>query len=447
MNSTIAGNLLEKNIYTLLQGEISSDRFWAKESCCKLFRRKGYYSKDRGTEIIFDVAIEIYLPGAQEFSAVVLVECKNYSHTVPVDDVEEFFAKVQQVGAANSKAILASTAPFQSGTLAFAKSKGIGLLRYFDPTNFKWELRRSPSASMRITAADTSSLVKHGLTSIDFKSDVFDLYLQSPTRATNSLWDFFEDFLIESELTPIQISQFSNHRNRLSSQVQFLEKTELEERSTEALGKIGYVSGEVSLTSICSKEQDFCNLQVSLDVPPGHAQHDNSVLGKITFNPLEIHVYKQPFARRGRDRFTLAHELAHHLLRHGRYLIGETCDEGDFVLQRQAAQDGTDIARMEFQANYFAASLLMPRTNFVADFRRAIKAFDISDKGFGALYVDNQSCNIQDYKRVTRDLMQRYGVSRTAATIRLEGLGLLRDARTNSGPRQLLSILTSPEEE
>ena len=42
-----------------------------------------------------------------------LIECKNYSHAVPVDYAEEFFAKVQQVAAANVKAVIASTASFQ----------------------------------------------------------------------------------------------------------------------------------------------------------------------------------------------------------------------------------------------------------------------------------------------------------------------------------------------
>jgi len=71
----------------------------------------------------------VYLPGSREYSALVLIECKNYGHPVPVDDVEEFFAKVQQVAAANAKATIASTASFQSGAREFAKSKGMGLIR------------------------------------------------------------------------------------------------------------------------------------------------------------------------------------------------------------------------------------------------------------------------------------------------------------------------------
>jgi Zn-dependent peptidase ImmA (M78 family) len=137
----------------------------------------------------------------------------------------------------------------------------------------------------------------------------------------------------------------------------------------------------------------------------------------------------------------LAHELAHHLLAHGAYMIREYCDEEDFVLHRRSLMNGSDIARLEFQANYFAASLLMPRTYFLEDFQRLTRTLNIPDRGYGALYVDDQPCNIQSFRVVTNDLMQKYGVSRTAATIRLESLGLLRDARHMSRP--ILSFFDS----
>ncbi|MDZ4290276.1 MAG: restriction endonuclease, partial [Prosthecobacter sp.] len=142
MNTSLTGDVLERRIYDLLQAEIDAGRFWAKKANCKLFWKKGYFSKDRNTEIIFDVAIEIYLPDATEYSCLVLIECKNFARNVSVGVAEEFFARVQQVAAANSKAILATTSAFQTGTLEFARSKGIGLLRYFDPGELKWELKR-----------------------------------------------------------------------------------------------------------------------------------------------------------------------------------------------------------------------------------------------------------------------------------------------------------------
>ncbi len=145
MSSTLAGDNFEANIFNLFTDEISNERFFARPDCCKIFRKKGYYSKDREKEIVFDVSIEIYLPGSSSFSVLILIECKNYNHSVPIDDAEEFFAKIQQISGANIKGVIASTNSFQEGTLKYCTSKGIGLFRYFDRTKFKWVLHRSCS--------------------------------------------------------------------------------------------------------------------------------------------------------------------------------------------------------------------------------------------------------------------------------------------------------------
>jgi hypothetical protein len=154
-SSTTKGSTFEKRVHNYLAAEIAANHFWAKKGNCRLYWKKGYHSRDRNSKITFDIAIELYLPQANEYSCVVLVECKDYSGSIPVDDIEEFFAKVQQVGAANAKAVFASTGAFQKGAREFARSKGIGLIRSFGPDNFKWELKRSPSASARSTSAGT----------------------------------------------------------------------------------------------------------------------------------------------------------------------------------------------------------------------------------------------------------------------------------------------------
>ena len=428
-STTKKGNALEHQIRDLFQSEIDEDRFWAKKNNCKVFWRKGYFSKDRGTEIVFDVSIELYLPGAPEYSSLVLIECKNYGHSVPVDDAEEFFAKVQQVAAANAKAVIASTASFQSGAREFAKSKGMGLIRYFAPDSFKWELRRSPSAMARTTSVDEAEMVAAALAQDTFRSLAFDLYLQSPVRATNSLWDFFEDLMLDSVLTPEQVRLVSNPRSKLTNLVPFVEKEELECAGVDILGALSYTGGEFDLELLCARESARTGLVVESGLPSPERDAIAPVLGRIVFAPLVIQLYVTAIVNRGRDRFTLAHELAHHLLDHGRYLVRESCDENDFELKPSSAIDGSDIARMEFQANYLAATLLMPRTHFVEDFHRLVRMLEIEDRGFGPLYVDDQPCNLKNFKMVTGRLMQKYGVSRVAAKIRLESMGLLCDAR------------------
>lgn len=54
-----------------------------------------------------------------------LVECKCYNHAVPVDDVEEFHSKLDDIGA--HKGIMVTTVGFQKGAIKTARGRGIAL--------------------------------------------------------------------------------------------------------------------------------------------------------------------------------------------------------------------------------------------------------------------------------------------------------------------------------
>lgn len=442
-NSATIGAALEQAIYDFFLTEINAGRFFAKPECCKVRKKPKYHSRDRGGEITFDVSIELFLPGASEFSSVVIIECKNYTHPVPVDDVEEFFAKVQQVAAANAKAVLASTASFQAGTQEFARSKGIGLLRYFDKMNFKWELRRSPSGAVRGRGATADSEVRAGLSTPDHQSSVFDMYLQSPTRYTNSLSDFLEDLLLDQALSPGQLRAITNVQAKPSGVVPFVGKETLENVASRVHQDISYLSGRVALDRVCDTERDRSGLVLKLDAEPSSDFVEREILGRITFDPPTIEVFRQASPNVGRNRFTLAHELAHYLLGHGDHMVREYCQDDDFSIESGQAPDGTDIKRMEFQANYLASSLLLPKHNVIEDFHGLVAKLGLSNRGYGLLYVDKQPCNIQSFETISAHFMTEYGVSRTAATLRLQALGLLRDNRNLSGSQRVTEKLPS----
>lgn len=427
MSTTKVGDELEQRIFELIEKEFENDRFPIKKENCKLFRKKGYYSKDREREIIFDVSVEVYCAGSNKHSFLILIECKNYKSPVKVEEIEEFFAKVQQVAAANSKAVVATSSSFQSGAQTFAMSKGIALLRYFDPKSHHWVLHRSPSTSVYGTGADTQAEAKQALSQEDFKSRFFDIYFQSTSRATNSLFEFAEDIANEAGFTQSQIRRAFNPQNKSVGIVPFLEKTELEEQSKEILDRIGHSEKEVPLNRICALEEERTGLVVKTNEPanPGHP------LGEISFSPLQIVIYRNNEQNTGRDRFTLAHELAHHFLGHGKYMVKDAFNEEDLSLERATLQ-ASAIARLEFQANYFASSLLMPRINFIKDFQTLASNLGLINRGHGALYVDDQPCNIQNFKIITDNLMKHYAVSRKAVAIRLESLEILNDNRSGA---------------
>lgn len=428
MSTTKKGDELELAIFDHFKTLIETNRFYAFKECCRIFHRKGYYSKDRETDIIFDVSIEITMPGATEYSLLVLIECKNYASSVEPGDVEEFFTKVKQVGPANTKAIFISTAALQSGALNFCRSKRMGVARYFNPQDLKWELQRSASASFFGKSASDDAEVFAGLTGPEYKSSVFEFFLQSPTKSTNSLGTFFEDLLLDGVEKDDPVRRMRRPQLLRPEGVPFIETPNLERLAQEALDLAGIDSRRVDLDLLCERHPKAQGMKMQRTRVTA-AEATGLPLARITFDPLSIELFETGLSAPGRDRFTLAHELGHLLLEHGRFLKSEWRDEADNEEFESIHDDGTALKRMEFQANYFASCLLMPREPFITAFGEELVWRGLHDKGFGALYVDTQECNLNNYFAVTKSLMKQFGVSRAAVVIRLTGMKLLKDVR------------------
>lgn len=125
----------EDKVYRIIADLVKSNEFIVGEPHVRIRRMAKYYSLDRDSCITFDIAVEKYLgnPDEQEKirpALIILIECKDYSSSIPVDDVEEFHAKLQQIGADNTKGImLTHKSAFQKSALKYAASKGIALAR------------------------------------------------------------------------------------------------------------------------------------------------------------------------------------------------------------------------------------------------------------------------------------------------------------------------------
>ena len=87
-----------------------------------IHHQKKYIGRLSHREIKIDVSFNYKVAGAD---LLFLVECKCYNHAVPVDDVEEFHSKIDDIGA--NKGIMITTIGFQEGTIKTAKGRGIAL--------------------------------------------------------------------------------------------------------------------------------------------------------------------------------------------------------------------------------------------------------------------------------------------------------------------------------
>lgn len=434
MDTTKKGDELENKIYQLFREDILNDRFWAKSSCCKIYQKKGYFSQARQKDIIFDIAIEIFLPGETKFSSLVLIECKNYSDKVPVGDVESFLMKAHQVSGGNVKAIVVSNNAFQEGAFRFSKSNRIGLLRYFDKNNLEWVLHRSPSNAISSSfALKEWSTAYQGLRQSDYQNKCFDFSGFINHQYTNSLRLFISSLIKDGQNDEYvrALSSVETIQETGNCLVKYREESEIEAICREILSSIQYNSDEVPLNEICALLNKKYGLIVSetSDLSEG-------ILGEISFDPLEIKILKK-HENEARKRFTLAHELGHFVLGHSEYMRGEKCLESSINLEQPTEVGIKDVMRMEWQANQFASHLLLPNQHFIKAFKSIAAQNGLSNRGFGVLYLDQQKCNQDTFYSVTSPLMSRYKVSRETIKIRLKKLGFINEPNTDLHSKKL----------
>ncbi len=131
-----------------------------------------------------------------------------------------------------------------------------------------------------------------------------------------------------------------------------------------------------------------------------------------------------------RWNFTLIHELGH-LVYHRNVKIQNILDDTDENLEDRISRPRGPSDWMEWQANKFASSVLLPLSTVKEAFSEAISSLGLT-KFYGIIYLDNQNCNISisNFHAVAIKLREIYRASKTVIEIRLKELGLLHDVRS-----------------
>ena len=148
MSTQAKGDAFEARVYDALADELRNERLCVAPQHAKIFRKKAYYSRDRQAEITTDVSIEVFLPARKRPTLVWVFECKDYTGSVPVDDIEEFHAKLQQIGEDNTKGTFVTSGALQKGARAYADSKRIGVVRLLPSDQIIVVLEFTTAASM-----------------------------------------------------------------------------------------------------------------------------------------------------------------------------------------------------------------------------------------------------------------------------------------------------------
>lgn len=204
----------------------------------------------------------------------------------------------------------------------------------------------------------------------------------------------------------------------------------------------------------------FCEFYLKLEMDYQNLSHNQSILGMMVFTDCLIPVYdiKRETVKTipvnektilvdnslletdklSRYRFTLGHEASHWIFHRHQYLVEQEhihllCveDVRSGVRSRMADMDNvnrrklcTDNDWMEWQADYMASALLMPKQTFHIAAQELLEQAGIDEGYITRGISDDWDMFIQAF---TIELAETFQVSLQAARIRCDKLGIVRE--------------------
>ena len=159
------------------------------------------------------------------------------------------------------------------------------------------------------------------------------------------------------------------------------------------------------------------------------------ILGSVNFTTktLTLDTALAAGERQIQYRFTAAHEIGHWVLHRWNYKSwkfpagtqpSEDMEDDEKTLCRLDQKTPQDW--LEWQANVFAAELVLPRTTFPKALAQTQLELGIH-RNLGQVWLSDADYSRRDFQQLATRLSTVYGVSKTSVRVRLATLGLLHD--------------------
>ncbi|HVI49521.1 MAG TPA: ImmA/IrrE family metallo-endopeptidase [Chitinophaga sp.] len=215
------------------------------------------------------------------------------------------------------------------------------------------------------------------------------------------------------------------------SGIEYLSKEDIEARSRTLLSQFNpkcfQALQNIPMRKLCDYLTGAFGLSFNLKAALGYTADRSKILG--TYCPVNKRVSIDMSIAWHEDRlnFTLAHEIGHWAL-HSKVKI-LNCSSNNFTdteygLTADRKKINTDADRMEWQANHFAACLLMP-AGVVKEVLLKVLQKTSSLAKDGRIYLDELQYSVSDFKNIIKSLSDFFSVSPQAMEYRLNELDLI----------------------
>lgn len=431
MNTTEKGNRLEDKLYDHLIDQFKRDELVFDiypANCCTVRKKPNYYCRDREADVNFDVVVEVRRQGGTDPHVYVVFECKNHQRPVEDRNLRVFSDQVRSVFGQAAKPLVVISSRLQSGAESFAKNRGIGIVK-FDENGIDVVVDRA------VGAWPENRFIQNQIFAGNRKPKTLKFAACINGRYFGSFDQMLRSF--ESGST----DERADNTDQKANSVAFLPDIKIQDAAQNALSLINYSCGEVDVEQLCR----VLNLNLSYSERTLQDADGDTILGSANFGNRSIEINQH--GNRHRERFTVAHEIGHFVLRHEKYLRSEYIVEQD-LYEEVKKDEAFNYERLEYQANLFASMLLLPEAQFLEAVGALRNKFETYGRAFGYIFVDDQPCNYLPYNRMLAELSDQFGTSKQAIEIKLKRANLLTDHRSgrqqNHSLGQVLSHLRNP---
>lgn len=415
------GTDFELRVFDAVKNALGNDGFIIGGNKIEVYHQKGYYSNDRKADIIIDISVEKFLPEFEEPSLIAFIECKCYKKRVSVDDMEEFATKLRQISNFNVKGMMVTTVGFQKGAFEYGKSKNIALALLNEDNIIQYLSPREQNES-NLPFKPTDNVADSPL----FQDEVNDY---APFIALYNCNHYFNIFDLLKDLEIID----NNPTYQLDvPSIPYLSNSEILTCADKLLNDASaYSKSAIDLTKIIKYLELGSHLTFNDNLNLGSTR-SNKILG--SYNHLTNTLSLSSDKNLQRKRFTLAHELGHYVL-HANYISVQKEDPDSEL----SLTSPLKLPRLEYQANVFAAYLLLPPSTFMSYVNKVFDRY--YKRKIPHIFVDNQSVNWKLFNGVIADIAVHFDVSPAVVEYRLKDENLLVDRRIFKSHRTFSSIL------
>ena len=369
MNTTRVGTEFENKVFDYVSSLLDTEGFLGTtKKYSKVFKHKKYKCAATDREIDFDITIETYnhQANSDEWSSLIILECKNYSQKVDIADLDEFTAKMNSISRSGIKGCMVSTVGYSRTEIDQAKKDHIALT-VFAKNDMEWYTTRNTHMESEYLMKMLLGKSQIGCTPVIYHDGNF----------TNLI-----DFLNSAGAAITKKNEVF---------IPFYKDVTIKQKANELYGRCKYVTNDIAGETLAKLYPD---VKIRFD------DLSAGILGTFSFDEKVITISNVIIDDEHRRNFTLAHEIGH-LCLHEPFMRGHAKKFVDYSMDKMKLLQDDLIKRMEQHANKFASFLLMPQGKLEAEVNRLL---ELTGNRTGRFYLDNQMCNIKEVDGVFSDI-------------------------------------------